>query len=598
MQIIVNGKPAYIKKGSSFQFVAENRHFTGSDSYSLSITFPLKGCSENIAIFGNIHRTDVEREQVNFDCTIIDRKFRREGIITITSISDSEVKTQFLEGRSVQNYDIKFDEIYINELQLGSYSPTLTSSPYDSWRGIDRSQNYVALPWVNNSSGNVQNKLYKASTSADWQWDSEVKGLSYQPYLVYIIRLICIRLEYEVDISEIENSPYKYLIICNALPYAWENYYWESVLPHWTVTEFFEQLGYLLGGDFSIDHKAHSIVFRFIRSEQEKIQPCRIDKVVDSYSADVSQDNACKYIEQVGLRYADCDHQAWKSYVCDWFISENRRSVKEFPDMGEFEYYLYQYMDDSDDRGGYWYERSGCVRAMNYIFYVKDVDTYFVARCFYCRKRTGDFTWWQQEYVVMPINVFRERKSRNENGETIELKCVPVWLDNVEGYNWGIYLDLPEFDASASEENYERTNDNNGWNPSGQQVPVVNNLLAGERERKTEFFDKIYLGFWTGNALTTYLMPCPIIDYITVVGERTYHIKDMSLRLTNGYNKQQFYTLEENVKYTFSFLADDIPNPRALFYIKGQRYLCEKITATFTENGMSQLLKGVFYKVK
>ncbi|MBR2637515.1 MAG: hypothetical protein IKD40_01545 [Bacteroidaceae bacterium] len=93
-------------------------------------------------------------------------------------------------------------------------------------------------------------------------------------------------------------------------------------------------------------------------------------------------------------------------------------------------------------------------------------------------------------------------------------------------------------------------------------------------------------------------MPCPIIDYITVVGERTYHIKDMSLRLTNGYNKQQFYTLEENVKYTFSFLADDIPNPRALFYIKGQRFLCEKITATFTENGMSQLLKGVFYKVR
>ncbi len=194
--------------------------------------------------------------------------------------------------------------------------------------------------------------------------------------------------------------------------------------------------------------------------------------------------------------------------------------------------------------------------------------------------------------------MFSERKSSNENGETIELKCVPVWLDNVEGYNWSIYLDQPEFDASASEENYERTNDNNGWNPSGQQMPVVNNLLAGERERKTEFFDKIYLGFWTGNALTTYLMPCPIIDYITVVGERTYHIKDMSLRLTNGYNKQQFYTLEENVKYTFSFLADDIPNPRALFYIKGQRYLCEKITATFTENGMSQLLKGVFYKVR
>lgn len=598
MQIFINGKPAYIKKGSSFQFVAENRHFTGSDSYTLSITFPLKGCSENIAIFGNIHRTDIDKKQVSFDCAIIDKKFRREGIITVTSISESEVKTQFLEGRSVQNYDVTFDEIYINELDLGSYSPARPGSPYDYWRGIDRDQNFVALPWVNNSSGNVQNNLYRASTGADWQWASDVQGVSCQPYLIYVIWLVCNELGYTIDMKAIEKSPYRYLIVCNALPYAWENYSWASILPHWSVTEFFEQVGYLIGGDFIIDHKTRDITFCFVREEQESVAPECIDNVVDSFSADVSQGNSCKYIEQVGLRFADCSHQAWKSYVCDWFIEENKRHIKSFPNMDEFEYYLYQYMDDSDDRGGYWYEFSGCLRAMNYIFYVQDVDTYFVARCFYCRKRSGDFTWWQQDYVVMPVNVFRERKSGSENSETIELKCVPVWLDNVEGYNWCIFLELPEYDATTSEENYQRTNDNNGWNPSGQQLGVVNNLLVGEQQKQPEYFDKLYLGFWDGNPLNAYLYPCPIIDYVTVVGERTFHIKDMSLRLTYGEDKKPFYELDDTVKYTFSFLADDIPNPRALFYIKGQRYLCEKITATFTENGMSQLLKGVFYKVK
>ena len=175
---------------------------------------------------------------------------------------------------------------------------------------------------------------------------------------------------------------------------------------------------------------------------------------------------------------------------------------------------------------------------------------------------------------------------------------MPVWLDNVEGYNWCIFLELPEYDATTSEENYQRTNDNNGWNPSGQQLGVVNNLLVGEQQKQPEYFDKLYLGFWTGSPLTTYLYPCPIIDYVTVVGERTFHIKNMSLRLRYSEGKKPFYELDDTVKYTFSFLADDIPNPRALFYIKGQRYLCEKITATFTENGMSQLLKGVFYKVK
>ena len=48
-------------------------------------------------------------------------------------------------------------------------------------------------------------------------------------------------------------------------------------------------------------------------------------------------------------------------------------------------------------------------------------------------------------------------------------------------------------------------------------------------------------------------------------------------------------------KFKFSFLSDTIPNPRAIFNIAGKRYVCEKITATFSEDGMSQLLKGEFY---
>ncbi len=34
-----------------------------------------------------------------------------------------------------------------------------------------------------------------------------------------------------------------------------------------------------------------------------------------------------------------------------------------------------------------------------------------------------------------------------------------------------------------------------------------------------------------------------------------------------------------------------------LFIIRGKRYVCEKLTATFTSQGMSQLIKGSFYPV-
>lgn len=100
MEIIINGQVAALKKGTSFEFITENRYFTGSDSYTLSITFPLRGCAQNLAIFGNIHRTDVDKGKVLFDCEIRDRGFYKAGSVTIVELNEVEVKTQFLEGRS------------------------------------------------------------------------------------------------------------------------------------------------------------------------------------------------------------------------------------------------------------------------------------------------------------------------------------------------------------------------------------------------------------------------------------------------------------------------------------------------------------------
>lgn len=599
MQIIINNRPAFIKKGSSFQFVSENRHFTGSDSYTLSITFPLKDCPENLAIFGSINRCDVEKEQVKFDCTIVDRNFVRDGVITVTSISDAEVKTQFLEGRSVQNFDNSFDEVYINELDLGFYSPTVSDTPAYLTRGIDYGQMYVALPWVNNTSGNIQNQMLVDFDTEVWSWASGLKGLSFQPYLIYIIRQICMALGYSADLTDMENSNYRYLIICNALPNAWENRKWKSILPNWTVTEFFEQIGYLLGADFIIDHKGKSVRMEFVRKDIEALPQYCVENVVDAYSADVSQDNECTYIEQVNMKFADCGHQAWKAYSCDWFIRENRDRIKEFETAED----MCNYIVGIYETGGDWYSVPETKAMIDRIFHVREVNTYFIMRCNYCLKGSTSGRYWIQRYVLTAVNAFGERfKDRDENEKTIELKCVPVWIDNLEMDDNCIFLDVPEFDEELTDESYELTNDSNGWMPSGQQTITVNTLLQGEKEEHKEFFDKLYLGFWTGKTEFNMYMPHPTIDYITPYGEIMYDEMDMSLRLDGGGTKYPeksvVYNVDSSVKFMFSFLADDIPAVRSVFHIKGQRYLCEKITATFTENGRSQLLKGVFYKIK
>ena len=79
-----------------------------------------------------------------------------------------------------------------------------------------------------------------------------------------------------------------------------------------------------------------------------------------------------------------------------------------------------------------------------------------------------------------------------------------------------------------------------------------------------------------------------------------YRNVHFSLRLNDNRapRSARTYNIEPTMKTTFKFLADKVPDVRSLFLIRGKRYVCEKLTATFSENGMSQLIKGVFYPVK
>ena len=61
MKIFVDGKEAVLKKGTSFEFIAENRLFSGADEYTLSITFPIVDCPQNRAIFGAFAKNLIPR---------------------------------------------------------------------------------------------------------------------------------------------------------------------------------------------------------------------------------------------------------------------------------------------------------------------------------------------------------------------------------------------------------------------------------------------------------------------------------------------------------------------------------------------------------
>ena len=66
MILTINGKQATLKKGSSIEYVSENRIFTDADDYSMEIELPLADCPQNLDIFGMITRKEgCRRVEVN-----------------------------------------------------------------------------------------------------------------------------------------------------------------------------------------------------------------------------------------------------------------------------------------------------------------------------------------------------------------------------------------------------------------------------------------------------------------------------------------------------------------------------------------------------
>lgn len=609
MQILVNGKPAAVKKGTSFDICFENRYFSGADSYSMAITFPLKDCAQNIAIFGYINRRDVAKKNLLLECEIRDRAFCLRGSIAITSITDVEVKTQFLEGRSATNYSCALDSIYLNEMTLGY--PDTSHSAHSAYQmdGINLGANWVCLPWVNNSSGNVQNDVKLSADGATWA--STPAGISYQPYMLYILKRIFEVLGYTYNLTSLENSNYRYMIFCNTLPYAWNVQEFAKAFPHWTLTEFFEQLEYLFNGEFDFDHNNKTVKFTFSRDAVSANGTTELTKVVDEFTTTIKDASDCKYRERNNLKYADCDHMMWKYYVNPQVIEEiitrnggTQRSMlyREYDTFaslsaGCVSSNISNYEDTFFTSSGY-----------NALMYVKDIDRYYLLRRVRFHQEgestlstTGEIVpWGTYELFLQCVNNFAPKEA-DPDAETIELKIVPAWIgDTTREKGQVIFLEMPNYAMESNGDKYGGFGNYTSLKHNLRMTADwVANLQAesGDKKEANEYLDKIYVAFYGGGTQTS-MYAHPILDATDVYpsgGYISYPGFDL-LCLAKG-DRNKSYDIDPTVKHTFKFLSKDVPNVRSLFFINGKRYLCEKLTATFTESGRSELLKGDFWQV-
>lgn len=594
MDIIINHKEAVLKKSTSFELVSENYMFTGADSYSLSITLPIKDCQRNIEIFGHLNRKDCDISETLFDCEIHVGNVHKYGVVSIVELDEVEVKVQFLEGRSKLNFHSTFDDIYINEIEMPSIQITPGSlTPMDLMHSYDDQKDgtyygYVVLPWVNNTSGNIQNRMkYTESGPIALEWEDENPTVVGFPFLLDIMKRVFNGIGYDFDFSAIENSQWKDCIICNALPEPWDMPLMNYALPHWTVTEFVENLEKLLDGYMHVDDVAKQVSFRFNKDILDGQQMVVLEDVTNALAVEVSEeeDKENSYIETRGMAYQDGGHQMMKFYSCQWAVEQiGVITWNNYTQMYNAVSPYFEHQHTNKNKYSHEYYRK--------IHYCKDIDTYFVLKFVRIDSRVEQgVTKYYDVLKLIVVDEFSPYQPEGVDDDDVDtIGIVPVCIDDTDDdHGEMVFLECGEFGSADDVDGNDETS-------------IVNKIIAGEKNKSVEYFNMMYAAFWDG-VYTRFMgrMPRPII-YEAEYGSLLPNVTGYTMRLRR--NEQ---SIRENVrnkidqsrKYTFKFLADSIPEVTSKFMIHGKAYLAEKITATFSaETGMSKLMKMEAYRIE
>lgn len=614
MVIIIDNKQVALPEDFEFEYISENRLFTEADDYSLSITLPLAGCPTNTNIFGHVNRADVHTSKLIFDCEIIAGNFRKSGAAAITDITEADVTVQFLAGRSAQNYVDPLESIFINELELDMNADAVakcTSEVEDAWNPYVSGCKYVALPWVSNSSGNIQNCFIIKSGRRVWH--ENTKALSRQPYLLEITRAILNNIEYSYDLEDWREHRYlRWLLVCNSLPAAWGIKNFAKALPHWSVKEFFSKLELLLGAEFEFDHNKKSVCFSFLHKQALNAGPTvNIENVVYEHSAGVDvSDPDCQYRGMKNIVFADRGDNVWKYESCNRIDSLERLGKVSFNSLNEL------MLTAKELRVWSGYKRRDEVRQK--LLYAQDVNAYFVLRAvdkqwLSPHKPTEEEMKAQilpckYTLALQPLNQLGGRVTDlSDNAAEEQIDFIPVYKDNTdENFGRMMFLSPATFDEETESENDmifwgNMDPDQYCLNANNQfrQTTVADAIEQGEPDKNTEYFNNIFVGFWTGEKRSGCINPVPstaIFEPDDNFGITRYNFS-LNPASESSASGGIFVDIDKRLKFSFQFISDIIPDVRAVFLIRGIRYLCEKITVKFSNNGMSKLIKGDFYRI-
>ena len=600
-ELYIDGQLAVLPEGFSLTFTSENPYFTRSSNYSMDVELPMPA---NYAIFKHVNRLDVTKKKTILPATlIVNSKCLLYGSAVLLSVEDTLVKVQLVSGNAEFNL-LTNDEIYIDELKLGGpYVPPMPEmfqfflpeskmmAVYGSVDEVDG----VFLPvfYQEAKEENLVNAVaYEEGTTNFNPYSTYLIG-SFQPYLLTVIKKLIEYFGYTFDTTFFDNNFLRNIYICSAV----NSFRIETALPHWTISEFFNELEKFLGVVMVVDESTK--IVRFIELNNYF---SNTDKEIISHTALL-----CEFTVEINEEKSDKDVTSGNvgydlpSTSDDGYLRLDRNLLKAAKKM---EYINYQQMKNAYD-------------SMNKTERKKVI--FVVGKRYYINYNENEID------TLREVNLYADFVRDPESYDTdVELKIAPAKIVQHDRGTWkrlehnfdvvrtdtSLFLNIPLV-------SYYRKIYNPDWiiSPQGEgfniQEAIAGDIELPEKQQKN---DRMEIAFNTGilnqqnltsNGQTKlYNHAYPFTDYQQKTKAQVTDFLPYSLSLNDvcansmGHRLSNLKKFHSNISYVIQFHANKLPNVNKVFLIGNKQYLCEKIEAEIDADGLNKVLKGTFYRIE
>lgn len=600
IKLIIDGKEAVIKAGTSFKLTRMNPYFEDQGDFTFEVQLPLDGCAENLAIFGAMHRAEVGLAgwaNKELPMHLIAPPVNVVGVAKVMTVSEAEVKVQLLAGKSAVNdfgKDAEGKDLYIDELDLGlSLDNTNTPVGYQDPYDVKKKHLYVTFP-VKDSTGMIVNYPLWTWHLSGTVWIRDYctyKNYAVQPYLATVINSIIRKLGYWQLLNVFNSSWLKDVFVANNV----QTNNVDDILPHWTVAEFFTELRNAFGVYLDVGKSVKSVNLVSLSSHYSGSAGVVLEEVLDELTADIDHDENAKTTKEGNTEYElesisgvlRLPDEVWQNAI-----------IKTFSDDGLLRRWIVENIREEEKSSSKWlFVDLNLNRTYAYLksakdgkFYLAQVDAFppLIRNGAYYKAATNREI--NTKLRIVPLQMtYQNFECEPYNPNLDQLRGIPILMS----YADSVVPDKQTYSVNgAINGNSESTT--NETNKLDKLYVAFNSNAAWEKSGE-DFPYKVPLGI---NYLPTYdgfYLPLTLKTNI----RQPFSLRP-SLNETAcvGYNLEFMDRIKTAVERQFLFLDDVDVDPTASYVIKGKRYACHKIELTIDTNGVQPLKRGYFYEIE